>query len=209
MKHVIKKLIYLPILFLIFNLNTAYADQAAAMQLAALLKNIYSIQGGFKQIIYNNKGKIVQSSSGTMALQKPSKFRWEINYPNKQLIVSDGVNLWVYNKSLQQISVQPLKKNIATTPVLLLNAANQSIANYFIVQYSNGWFYLTARSKNSMFQQIKLQFNGNALQQMQLIDNLGQSGVLQFSSLTVNSGLSPALFQFTPPQGVDVVGTPK
>ena len=161
--------------------NTSYADNYYnAQQLASLLKNTSAIQADFKQKIYNAKGNLIETTAGTMALQRPNKFRYDLTQPSSQVIVADGKNLWVYNKRLQQITVQPLRKNLGATPALLLSANADQLAFYFRITYQKGNFDLIAKSSNSMFQKIHLQFNGNRLKQMAMQDNLGQSGVLQF-----------------------------
>jgi outer membrane lipoprotein carrier protein len=41
---------------------------------------------------------------------------------------------------------------------------------------------------------------------MELVDGLGQTTRLSFDQIQKNPPLDPALFQFTPPAGVDVIG---
>ena len=41
---------------------------------------------------------------------------------------------------------------------------------------------------------------------MELVDNFGQTTRLQFSAVVKNPTLDGALFEFTPPPGVDVIG---
>ena len=196
---------------LLFNLTAANAqtNNDASQQLVQVLQSIHSIQGTFRQTITTSKGKVLQSSVGTMAIQKPNKFVWNIQSPTQQVIVSDGRNLWVYNKNLKQVSVQSLKRNLSSTPALLLSASPQTITHYFNVVYHNGWYYLTAKSSSSIFQQVRIQFNGNRLKQMSLVDNLGHVSTLQFGELRVNPPLNAGLFRFAPPSGVDVVGKPQ
>jgi chaperone LolA len=189
------------------NSNIAYAQpNDASQQLVQVLQSIHAIQGTFRQTIATSRGKILQSSIGTMAIQKPNKFVWNLQSPTQQLIVSDGRNLWVYNKNLKQVSVQSLKRNLSSTPALLLSASPQTITHYFSVAYDNGWYYLTAKSSSSIFQQVRIQFSGNRLKQMSLVDNLGHVSTLQFGELRVNPPLRANLFHFIPPAGVDVVG---
>ena len=44
---------------------------------------------------------------------------------------------------------------------------------------------------------------------MQLVDKLGQGTELNFSDVVQNPKLAPALFEFTPPHGADVIGDAK
>jgi outer membrane lipoprotein carrier protein len=48
-------------------------------------------------------------------------------------------------------------------------------------------------------------FRGNDLAALEIVDSFGQRSVLTFTRMEVNAAVSPELFRFKPPQGVDVV----
>ena len=50
-----------------------------------------------------------------------------------------------------------------------------------------------------------MRFKGNVLHQIYVINQLDQINDYRFSQIKINSSLSPRLFQFRPPKGVDIV----
>src|SRR5262245_25886114 len=80
--------------------------QSATAELQSIRNQLQSIQGHFNQRIYNSRGQIKQSSQGSMAIARPGKFRWEITSPVRQTFVTDGRNVWIYDKDLAQVTVQ-------------------------------------------------------------------------------------------------------
>jgi outer membrane lipoprotein carrier protein len=69
------------------------------------------------------------------------------------------------------------------------------------------WCRLTPLQPGSDFERVSLAFTaGGELAAMELRDKLGQSTRVDFENLRRNPALDAALFRFTPPKGVDVIG---
>ncbi len=196
-----------------FCWSTVFADTASA-ELLGLLNNVRNMQGEFIQTISNNKGKTVNQTRGLMALQRPGKFRWDTRQPNKQLIVTNGRKVWIYDPDLDQVTVRYLTKEAGETPALLLSNTNSTLEKDFRVEVVNTnsslrWFLLTPKDRGSMFEAIRLGFENQQIKQMQLQDHLGHITHIQFNRVVMNTGLSPALFTFKPPANVDVIDETK
>ena len=65
--------------------------------------DLQSLQAGFTQRVSDAQGRIVQESAGSMAMQKPGRFRWDYTAPSPQTIVADGQRLWVHDPGLDQV----------------------------------------------------------------------------------------------------------
>ncbi len=90
--------------------NAAVANSAsAAKNLNNLLKNVKSMTANFSQTTSGTGGKGLSKASknfsGTMAVQRPNQFRWQIDGTASQLIVANGNTLWVYDEDLNQATV--------------------------------------------------------------------------------------------------------
>ncbi len=59
------------------------------------------------------------------------------------------------------------------------------------------------------FSQALLGFGHGDLKRMILEDKLGQTATILFEQIERNGPVSPAEVSFTPPAGVDVIGTPR
>jgi outer membrane lipoprotein carrier protein len=212
----LKKMVMLSLLFLgltafadvtpIFNL-----DDPDATQLGKLLNNIQTMQADFVQQSLSSKGKVQQTSQGHMSLSRPGKFRWDTRTPSKQLLVTDGTYVWIYDPGLQQVVRRNLNASNAANPASLLSGKVEDLQQRFYVTKLNPvsggglWYELKPKQGNDLFQWIQLRFDNNDLSEMRVADNLGQESVFTFSNVKVNASLSAQLFQFTPPKGVDVV----
>ena len=101
------------------------------------------INAEFSQRVSSPEGKILNESSGTLAISRPGKFRWEVTSPEQELIVSDGKTMWMYSPFIEQVTLLNLSGAIAGTPFLLLSGANESQwANYQVTK-SNKQFKVT------------------------------------------------------------------
>lgn len=187
-----------------------YAESASEV-LAQKLTQLHSMQARFSQQILDGKGRIMQQSTGKFALLRPGKFRWEIEQPTQQLLIADGKRIWMYDKDLQQVTIQRQDNRSANSPALLLSGSVTTLKKNFKVNYSNKsdkegtWFALQPIKKEAMFQSVALYFKGEQLHGMRLIDNLGQASDLTFSHVVNNPTIAANHFTFEPPTGVDVI----
>ena len=106
------------------------------------------MQSGFTQQVVDDKGKVRQSSSGTVFLSRPGKFRWEYAAPDKHQIVADGKNVWVYDVELDQVTVKPMKQALSAAPVGLLLQKQAAEKQFAVAEMeADGsnleWFRLT------------------------------------------------------------------
>lgn len=204
-----KKILTIITIFLSLSFANAHATTASE-QLAGLLNNLENMQGTFNQTIMASSDS-AQQSAGKFALQRPGKFRWQIDKPSSQLLVADGSQIWFYDVDLQQVTQQAQTHLSTNTPAALLSGDTASILQAFDVHLLNKpnktgiWYVLTPRTKENLFRSVQLNFIDNVLQGMIIKDNLGQSTNIVFSQVQVNTNLANNLFQFKPPVGVDVI----
>lgn len=196
-------------LLFMFSPLLALADDAALQKLSAQLEPLKSLQGQFVQTVSDEKGKVMQTSQGTVAVKRGNRLRWETTSPFAYLIVTDGAVLWRYDQDLEQATKQRFKGELADTPALILSGDMPRIrANYHVgvEQGSNGVYYrLTPKQTNALFRALTLQFAGDKISQLVLLDNLDQRTEIRFSNVVNNPTLSDVVFRFEPPPGVDVV----
>lgn len=196
------------LLGLLLSISTLGFCEQADTLLQAKLNSIRSMAADFKQTV-KAKHKVVSRSSGTMALQRPGRFRWQTNQPMSQLMVADGQKIWVYDKDLEQVTVKTQKKGLGGTAALFLSGYDDTVTRDFsVVQSMKGneqVFSLKAKSSKTNFQKIKLVFNQNTLTGLELYDQLGQVTTVQLSQIKLNPKLGTSTFRFKTPKGVDVV----
>jgi len=163
----------------------------------------------FEQQAYDRAGKVVDRSSGSFSFARPGHFRWAYEKPHQQLLVADGKRLWIYDPDLKQVTVKRIDQAISSTPAALL-AGKDDITSLFTLRdagAANGlaWVEALPKAKDTGFDRVLLGLKGRTLAAMELYDQLGGHTLLRFEDLKANPALPPSTFQFTPPQGADVI----
>jgi outer membrane lipoprotein carrier protein len=155
---------------------------------------------------------VIQESTGEFYLQRPGRFRWNYTQPYPQEIVSDGDKVWVFDVDLEQVTVQKQGAGHSNTPMALLQN-RQKLEDAFEIHErgSESGLYrieLLNREADSDFDRLLLGLDDKGLRYLQLHDQFDQTTSIIFTELHSNPELDAALFEFTPPEGVDVFGGP-
>ena len=201
----------LAIVFFISLIVPVAASAGTSDELASLLNHMQTMRAQFTQTIYDNRGKAIQQSSGSMALMRPGKFRWEVKKPSPQVVIANNQRLWIYDPDLEQVTIRSLTSEAGEAPALLLSHENASLESIYDIQDEHNkqdlhWFTLIPKQKDNSFASVKMGFDANkALKEMLLQDQIGHSTRVQFVKIEMNSKISPDLFNFKAPAGTDVI----
>jgi chaperone LolA len=185
------------------------ADVAALARVERAVAALASVRAQFVQELVDPRTKAVQRAEGTLSLQKPGRFRWDYTTP-KQLIVSDGTKLWLYDADLEQVTVRRVRDTLSQTPAMLLSGQSR-IRDQFEVRdggESDGlsWVRLLPKTQDTDFRELRLAFAGDTLRRMEFEDKLNQLTRITLNRVERNARLDASLFRFVPPPGVDVIG---
>lgn len=191
----------------------AVAHAGPREDFARYTQGLHGLDGRFEQKVFDRGGRLKEDSTGTVALSAPRQFRWQYLKPNPQLIVADGDHVWIYDPDLEQVTVKNQSSQEANSPLYILIDPTELDRRYLLGDGGShdGLKWLTlapkGRSEDSDFKSAALGFDGNDLRAMQITDNLGQRTQITFSGWRRNPAFTKGTFAFTPPKGVDVVGT--
>lgn len=185
------------------------ADAAALATVEKALAQLTAVRAEFVQELSDRDGKPGDRAVGTLYLRKPGRFRWDYSEP-KQLIISDGVWLWLYDPELQQATKRKVKDTLSQTPAMLL-AGEANVKDQFEVsaggtQDGIEWVRLVPKLNDTDFKALRLGFVGGVLRRMEFADKLNQVTRVELTKIERNVKLPDALFKFTAPAGVDVIG---
>ena len=89
-----------------------------------------TVQAEFYQELWSADDQLVEIATGSLSLQRPNQFLWRYREPIEQLVLADGVSLWIYDVELAQVTVTPLNDIIEATPAMLLSG-DQSVRDRF------------------------------------------------------------------------------
>ncbi len=190
--------------------GSAFAASGARARLDAFANGLHALRGSFSQIVYDAHGNITGRSHGTLALEAPRLFRWQVTGPYKQLIVADGKQVWVYEPDLEQATVRSQSATEAHSPLTVLTDLSQLDTEFDATDAGTRdgleWLRLVSRSKEPQFKYAEIGFDANGPRQMVFEDNLGDRTAIAFSRWQRNPSLPADTFTFVPPKGTDVVG---
>lgn len=187
----------------------ASADSQAASRLAQLLEPLKTYKAHFDQQILDGSGQRLQRAQGTMWLSRPGRFRWEVDAPYRQVVVSDGDKVTLYDPDLEQVSIRPLDTRVTHTPALLLSgSADELTENYRVTRAQQGTaetFTLVPKTPDTLFESLKLTFHGETFDALRMTDSTGQETQIVFDDVELNPSLEGSRFEFEIPEGVDVI----
>jgi outer membrane lipoprotein carrier protein len=212
MKSIFTSLIFWLAMFsvAVFADNNVEKPTTGEIYLEDFLANTKSLEADFQQTLRTHEGEVLQQTTGRFYLNRPGKFRWNYRAPYEQIIVSDGEKIWIYDVDLKQVTVQKQSAGLSTTPMALLENSfklHQSF-NVTPLDEHDGVYRLklVSKTKDSDFGEIVVGLDADGLRFMQLHDQFEQVTDIVFSDITTNSKLAKDIFEFIPPEGVDVFG---
>lgn len=184
--------------------------QSAESRLNAALKRLDNLTAEFKQTVLDRDKRVIEQSSGKVAIQRPGKFSWIYTSPYEQQIIADGSELWVYDVDLDQVTVKPMESGLAAAPIMIL-MKQQDIGVDFVIREVGQrkflyWVSLDPKTKDMEYSKVFIGLENGVVKAMELRDSFGQSTQIVFENLRFNVVHDPATFQFIPPAGVDVFG---
>ncbi len=191
---------------------------AAATPLDSYLDNMKTLRATFLQTLVDAHGREIDRASGKLIVSRPGQFSWEIHPQGSgaeagQLMVADGKNLWFLDRDLQQVTVKPEDAALSATPAMLLAGTGDVRQNFNITPAPRreglDWVLVEPRGNQADFRSALFGFDGRELKRMILEDKLGQTATIQFDQVERNGKVAPDEVSFTPPPGVDVIGTPR
>jgi len=210
----------------------APADSAVT-PLDKYLDNLRTLRTTFLQTLADPHGREIDRASGTLIVQRPGKFSWDIR-PQPvsggaagasstappasgggagQLMVCDGVNLWFYDRDLQQVTVKPVDAALSATPAMLLSGAVDVRKSFRLAPVGERegleWVLVEPAGAQADFRSALFGFEHGELRRMILEDKLDQTATIVFQKIERNGPVRPGEVSFTPPAGADVIGTPR
>lgn len=187
----------------------ARADSARVM-IEDFFAGLDTMSADFTQTVTGEDGRVLEESGGRVYLALPDRFRWDYDTPYEQVIVADGERVWLYDVDLEQVTVRDQREAARNSPMMVL-ADTELMDEHFDTRElgeEDGmhWLRLLPRDQDSEFVHLDAAVDGGGLRCLLLEDRFGQQTELLFRNRVMNEALDPDRFEFTPPEGVDVIG---
>lgn len=201
-----KRVFLLAALGLCLVAGIARSDDIATDQLIQHLKGLEQLQGRFEQTQYApGEEQVSVLSAGHFKLLKPVYFSWEIDSPDSQLIVADENHLWHHDRDLETVTRRSVAGRDELSPLQVLAGDTALLRERFEVSATGeGRFLLVPTDGSPGFTELTLVFADDQITAMEVTDKLNQRIFIQLTELDSKSTLTPADFNFLPPEGADL-----
>ncbi|QTF93956.1 outer membrane lipoprotein chaperone LolA [Halomonas sp. BM-2019] len=164
-----------------FAMPLAALASEGAERLTGLLEPLQTYEARFEQQILDGSGERLQEARGQMWLSRPGKFRWEVEAPYLQEVISDGEEVVLHDPDLEQATIQALDHRVTQT------------------------FTLLPKDPDTLFEELRMTFRGGALTALHMIDSTGQRTAIEFRDVRTNHAIDDSRFAFEIPEGTDVI----
>ena len=205
-----KQLFTLLIAVSMFNSALGAESGTARQQLDAFAEGLESLQASFRQVVVSTDGLMQDSSEGQVWLSRPDRFRWAYGGDFPELVVADGDYIWIYDETLEQVTVKDQASVGISSPLALLTDPGKLDEKFEVREVGETeqlqLLELRARDMETEFERLLAGLDGNVLKLLIMEDAFGLRTEISFSEIQRNPELDPKLFTFDPPAGSDVIG---
>jgi outer membrane lipoprotein carrier protein len=192
------------------NAATQAKNETALTQLVEMLSKIKTFSGTFVQYAVDQKGARIQESRGELKADRAGLFYWHTTEPLEQTVVSNGLEVTVYDPDLEQATIQAVGQQAHTTPAILFSGDTASIGESFHVEIKTQvgqsvQYALKPINTESLFERLVVRFEGDNLQELRITDALGQESTMSFIQTQINLIFPANTFEINLPEGTDII----
>ncbi len=184
-----------------------FADASSIGQLKSFSATAHSASGTFTQTLMRS-GRAAKTSSGSFVFSRPGKFIWKYQTPYVQTLQSDGSNLYIHDKDLNQVTIKRLGAALGSSPAAILFGSSNLERNFKLRDLGSNdgceWVEVVPRSRDTPFTRINLGMQDGKPRAMELYDSLGNKTVVNFTGFRKNPPVNAGSFRFSIPKGADV-----
>lgn len=197
-----------------------------AKHLSQHLDSLTSLSFQFTQRTTGQMSGRPRQASGTayfVKIDNEAKMRWNYSAPDFQVIISDGKTLSMYFERMKQMIVTPAESLQQDVTYSFFTGSGNIEADFLILSgaeemeqelYDHGFevIKLIPRAPTSQTKDIRLWVtNTSQIKRIEIRDNFDTITLLNISNIEENSLVkdgvltNTALFDFTPPEGTEII----
>lgn len=178
--------------------NFAMADDS--QDLIKILGSKNSVLATFSSQTKNAKGTVVSQQSGSLKLKKPDHFMMHTVDPDETVLYTKGSSVVYYDSFVNQATLFS-KKDLYTSPFMLLNSSDKKLWSQYKVQ-SLGKCYSLTPLKDKTVSKITLCFENNSVSELTL--NMADGNTTVYKLTEKSSALTDSDFSYTIPDDAQI-----
>ena len=188
---------------------TTFGQEGPVAKLDKLLQDINTITAEVNQLIVESDGGVLEESQIIMHIKRPDGFYWETVTPFPELLVTNGKRLWNYQPDLEQVVIEDWNPDQSALAAQLLYGKTENLVeDYYIVAIDaeqSQTFELKPKSPDNLYELITISFINGSLELIYIENSSGERTAWQFTSSDINLPLGEDLFEFIPPDGIEII----
>lgn len=153
-------------------------------------EDLHSIEANFEQTIVSEDG-VPARYMGHIIAKSPNLVKWDYQSPLDKQIYMNGSDVIIYEASLQQASYSKLRTKSDFLSIITSAKKREDGAYYTNVDNVEYVMFLDK--------------NGKKPERIEFVDNLGSKTTLKLLNVKLNIKVNETIFQFTPPEGTEIV----
>lgn len=173
-----------------------------------------TFRANFEQTVYSAEGQKIDKSKGFTLFHRPGRFRWEYVSPEPYLILTDGLNLLIYDVPIKQAYIRPTLTTLGKAPLMLLLDKRTAIDDFYIDTIADNahpnieavdWLRLVPKVDDTDFVYFDVGFKKSRLSYLILYDHFNQYTEVRFYDVQPNPRFKKDYFRIELPEDVDVI----
>lgn len=156
---------------------------------------------------------------GIVYFKNPKQMLWDYQKPKTKKLIVNSQKSWLYLPQDKSVYTQSSDKIFKSEALIKFLSGLGKLRDDFTIKYATGsamdksgnyQLQLYPREKGASYQylQMTIEKKNFHILQVSFEDVMGNSTVLKFSAIKMNTGLASKLFKFQPPPGVSVFQMP-
>ncbi len=199
-------------LLLLFTAASAFG-QSVVEQIQRQYETITSFQAEFVQELGVAASRESEERRGLLFYQQPGLIRWETQTPEKELLIIGSEEVWNYFAAEETAYRYSSREVLGSAMVLRILSGQARLDEDFLTEEDlvakNGWrkIRLVPRNPEPNLVEATIWVDEQTflLHRLRAVDFFGNTNQITLHGLRLNPPLDPALFTFTPPEGVVVL----
>lgn len=201
----------------------AAAEPPPIEEIVGHLQQIYEKTNDFQaKFVQETTVKSIRKTdreSGIVYFKTPRQMLWNYQKPKAKKMIINAKKAWLYMPADKTVYVQDSDTLFKSQALIKFLSGLGKLSDDFAISYArpeaqdkNGDYqlHLYPREKGASYKYLQMTIDKNNFNilRVNFDDWMGNSNALTFSSLKMNVGLSPKLFQFQPPADVSIFKMP-
>ncbi|MFH7319838.1 outer membrane lipoprotein carrier protein LolA [Desulfurivibrio sp. D14AmB] len=191
--------------------------ERVARQLQETYNQTGSFRAQFRQLTTMPMGGRQREGAGTVIFRKPHQMRWEYDFPDHQVLVSDGRQVRLYFAASRQLMLRDVADYLESDVTYAFFSGTGDLLRDFSVEEvpaaearpgRGHLLRLVPRELHPQVEYLDLEADRDSflIRRLEIVDHFGSVTTLTFSRIELDPELPPDFYRFTPPDGTEILG---